>query len=140
MFGVWPTGLDHVLDDYADTMPGGVGYHLALWHGVNLPLLLSILVLAAGTAAFLGRARLRRARLGYVPLGNADRIYDAVIRGADVLSRGGSPRSPSAGRIPATQSVILSTLVLLPVAMLLLGARDRRSCDCGTPRCRWWSA
>ena len=42
-----------MLDDYADTVPGGADYHLALWHGVNLPLLLSILVLAAGTAAFL---------------------------------------------------------------------------------------
>ena len=47
VFGVWPTGLDDVLDDYADTVPGGADYHLALWHGVNLPLLLSILVLAA---------------------------------------------------------------------------------------------
>ena len=29
---------------------------------------------------------LRRFRVGYLPLGNADRIYDAVVRGADVLS------------------------------------------------------
>ena len=60
VFGLWPAGLDHVLDDYADTVPGGADYHLALWHGVNLPLLLSVLVLAVGTAAFFGRTRLRR--------------------------------------------------------------------------------
>ena len=50
-----------------------------------------------------------RTRLSYLPLGNADRIYDAVIRGADVLSvrlTGTTQR----GSIPATQSVILSTL------------------------------
>ena len=79
VFGLWPAGLDNVLDGYADTMPGGEDYDLALWHGVGLPLLLSVLVLAVGTAAFFGRSRLRRAPgWCYLPLGNADRIYDAV--------------------------------------------------------------
>jgi multicomponent Na+:H+ antiporter subunit A len=132
MFGVWPTGLDRVLDDYADTVPGGAGYHLALWHGVNLPLLLSILVLAAGTVAFLARARLRKARFAYVPLGNADRIYDAVIHAADMLALRLTAFTQR-GSVPATQSMILSTLVLLPVVMLLLGARDR-------PQLRLWDS
>ena len=81
LFGLWPPGLDNVLDDYADTVPDPracADYHLALWHGVNLPLPLSALVLATGTAVYFSRARLRRARMGYLPLGNADRIYDAV--------------------------------------------------------------
>ncbi len=124
LFGLWPAPLDHALDTYADTVPGGQDYHLALWHGVGLPLLLSVLVLAIGTAAFFGRARLPRSRLAYLPLGNADRIYDAVIRGADVLSvrlTGATQR----GSIPATQSVILSTLAIVPVVVLALGARDR---------------
>jgi len=131
-FGVWPAGLDHVLDDYADTVPGGAHYHLALWHGVNLPLLLSILVLATGTAVFFARHRLRRARMGYLPLGNADRIYDAVIRGADLLAVRLTAVTQR-GSIPATQSVILSTLVVLPIAMLLLGARDH-------PQLRLWDS
>ncbi len=124
VFGLWPAGLDNVLHGYADTMPGGEEYELALWHGVGLPLLLSVLVLAVGTAAFLGRSRLRRFRVGYLPLGNADRIYDAVVHGADLLSwrlTGSTQR----GSIPATQSVVLCTLVLVPVAALALGARDR---------------
>ncbi|MGH3583152.1 MAG: hydrogen gas-evolving membrane-bound hydrogenase subunit E, partial [Mycobacterium sp.] len=124
VFGVWPTGLDDVLDEYADTVPGGSDYHLELWHGVNLPLVLSALVLAAGTAAFLARGRLRRARVGYLPLGNADRIYDAVVRGTDVFAVRLTALTQR-GSIPATQAVILSTLVLLPIAMLMLGARDR---------------
>jgi multicomponent Na+:H+ antiporter subunit A len=132
VFGVWPAGLDQVLDGYADTVPGGADYHLALWHGVNMPLLLSILVLAAGTAAFFARNRLRRARLGYVPLGNADRIYDAVIRGADVFAVRLTALTQR-GSIPATQTVILSTLVLVPVAMLMFGARDR-------PELRLWES
>ena len=126
VFGIWPTGLDHVLDEYADTVPGGADYHLALWHGVNLPLVLSALILAAGAVAFFARHRLRRARivpLG-LPLANADRIYDAVIRGTDVFAVRLTALTQR-GSIPATQAVILSTLVLLPIAMLVLGARDR---------------
>jgi multicomponent Na+:H+ antiporter subunit A len=124
LFGLWPAPLDQALDTYADTVPGGQDYHLALWHGLGLPLLLSVLVLAIGTATFVARARLPRARLAYLPLGNADRIYDAVIHGADVLSvrlTGATQR----GSIPATQAVILSTLAVVPVVVLTLGARDR---------------
>jgi multicomponent Na+:H+ antiporter subunit A len=132
IFGVWPTGLDHVLERYADTVPGGTDYHLALWHGVNLPLLLSALVLGAGTAAFLGRSRLRRIPVGYLPLGNADRIYDATLRGADILAVRLTALTQR-GSIPATQAAILSTLVLLPMAVLMLGARDR-------PELRLWDS
>ena len=124
IFGLWPAPLDRALDTYADTVPGGQDYDLALWHGLGLPLLLSVLVLAIGTAVFFGRARLPRTRLAYLPLGNADRIYDAVIRGADVLSvrlTGSTQR----GSIPATQAVILSTLAVVPIVVLALGARDR---------------
>ena len=124
VFGMWPAGLDAVLDEYADTVPGGAGYHLALWHGVNLPLLLSLLVLGAGIAAFFGRGRLRRLRVGYLPLGNADRRYDQVVRAADLLAVRLTSLTQR-GSIPATQAVILSTLVLLPIAMLWWGARDR---------------
>ena len=54
IFGLWPAPLDHALDTYADTVGGEGDYELALWHGLNLPLLLSALVLAIGIAAFLG--------------------------------------------------------------------------------------
>jgi multicomponent Na+:H+ antiporter subunit A len=124
VFGLWPAALDDAIDGYADTVPGGEEYHLALWHGFGLPLLLSVIVLAVGAAAFFARARLRRLRTIRNPLGNADRIYDAALRGLDLVSvrlTGSTQR----GSIPATQSVILSTLVLVPVFVLAFGARDR---------------
>ena len=124
VFGLWPAGLDDVLDTYADTVPGGENYDLALWHGLGAPLLLSALVLAVGTAAYFGRARLRRWRTVRQPLGNADRIYDAALRGLDLVSVRLTAFTQR-GSIPATQSVILSTLVLVPVIVLALGARDR---------------
>ncbi len=128
LFGLYPRPLDSVLTDYSDTVGDPAGYvgdyHLALWHGVNVPLLLSAAVLATGIAMFVGRGRLRTARFEFLPLGNADRIYDAVLRGADRLSVRLTAITQR-GSIPATQSVILTTLVLLPVAVLALGARDR---------------
>jgi multicomponent Na+:H+ antiporter subunit A len=127
LLGLEPAPLGRLLDGYASS-----GTSLALWHGVGLPLALSALVAAVGAAAFFGRARLRRARLGWMPLGNADRAYDAVVRGLDVVSvrlTGGTQR----GSIPATQSVILSTLVLVPTAALLLGSRNR-------PQFRLWDS
>ncbi len=128
LFGLWPQGLDDVLGDYADTVPDPAGYeadyHLALWHGLNLPLLLSLVVLGSGIAIYVSRGRLRRARLAFLPLANADRIYDAVLRGLDIMSVRLTAVTQR-GSIPATQSVILSTLVLVPLAVLALGARDR---------------
>ncbi|CAN7208943.1 Na+/H+ antiporter subunit A [Mycolicibacterium frederiksbergense] len=123
-FGLWPAGLDSVLDDYARTIPGPSDYHLALWHGFGVPLLLSVLILAVGTLVFFGRNRLPRGKSGFTPLGNADRIYDEVMRGLDVLAVRLTAQTQR-GSLPATQSVILCTLVLLPVAALLLGARNR---------------
>jgi multicomponent Na+:H+ antiporter subunit A len=130
--GLTPDWLDHVLGSYADTLPGEYTYDLALWHGVGLALVLSTVVLGAGVGAFLLRTRLRRLRIGWIPLGNADRAYDAVVHGADVLSLKVTAVTQR-GSIPATQAVILSTLVLLPAAALAVGARDR-------PHFRLWDS
>jgi multicomponent Na+:H+ antiporter subunit A len=124
VFGVWPAPLDKALYGYVERVPGTGDYHLALWHGLNLPLLLSAAVLAAGTALYLARGSLWWLMTEHKPLGNADRIYDAVLRGADVLSVQ-LTAATQRGSIPATQSVILSTLVLLPLGALAFGARDR---------------
>jgi multicomponent Na+:H+ antiporter subunit A len=124
VFGLVPSVLENALDPYAESLPGGASYHLALWHGLNLPLLLSAIVLAAGTASFILRGRLRRTRVSFLPLGNADRVYDATLRGLDWVAfrvTGTTQR----GSIPATQSVILTTLVVVPIVVLVAGARDR---------------
>ncbi|KAA0110810.1 Na+/H+ antiporter subunit A [Mycolicibacterium sp. P1-5] len=136
-FGVVPRYLETALDGYAATMPAAGAddghYTLELWHGFNLPLLLSALVLAIGIGAFIGRERLRLAQLGsWLPLGNADRIYDAVIRGADIASVRLTAITQR-GSIPVTQSVILSTLVLFPVIVLAFGPREH-------PQIRLWDS
>ncbi|MBV8967000.1 MAG: Na+/H+ antiporter subunit A, partial [Mycobacteriaceae bacterium] len=130
--GIAPGWLGQVLDDYADAVPGGHTFQLSLWHGVGLPLALSVIVLGAGTGVFLWRNRLRRARIGWLPLGNADRVYDAVVHAADMLSIRVTAVTQR-GSIPGTQAVILSTLVLLPIAALAVGTRDR-------PQFRLWDS
>jgi multicomponent Na+:H+ antiporter subunit A len=130
--GVAPGPLNTALHGYADTMPGGASYNLALWHGFGAPLVLSVVVLGAGIGAFAARHLLRRVRVGYLPLGNADRVYDAAVRGLDIAAlrlTGVTQR----GSIPATQAVILCTLVALPAAVLMLDERDH-------PHFRLWDS
>jgi multicomponent Na+:H+ antiporter subunit A len=123
ILGLCALTLDTVLRSYSDTMPGGTTYHLALWHGVGLPLLLSALVLVVGTAVFAARGRLGLARPRRLPLSSADRIYDGLLRLLDVAAvrlTGITQR----GSLPLNQGVIFATLVVLPLSALALGARN----------------
>ncbi|MGF7119992.1 Na+/H+ antiporter subunit A [Rhodococcus sp. BE178] len=114
--------LEKLLTPYSTTLPAGphADYHLALWHGFNLPLLLTCVVIVVGALLFVAhRWAVARLRFQHPPLGNADRVYDATLRGMDTLSMrltGFTQR----GSLPLTQSTILATLVLLPVILLAL--------------------
>ena len=124
LFGVFPSPLDSALSSYARTLSGGVDYYLALWHGFGLPVVLSAVVIGVGTAAFFGRRRLPRLRSRWLSLGDADERYDAVVSAADRLSLRATGVTQR-GSIPAIQATVMATLVLLPLAMLAWGARDR---------------
>ncbi|MEQ8589369.1 MAG: proton-conducting transporter membrane subunit [Thalassobaculaceae bacterium] len=56
---------------------------LALWHGINVPLMLSILTVALGVAVYFGLGRLTVMMDGIgarVPI-SGDRVYDVVLKG-----------------------------------------------------------
>jgi len=55
---------------------------LALWHGVNVPLLLSILTVAMGVAIYFGLTRLTGLldRIGAAVPVSGDRVYDLVLK------------------------------------------------------------
>ncbi|WFR73682.1 Na+/H+ antiporter subunit A [Prescottella defluvii] len=114
--------LEKLLTPYSTTLPAGPhpDYHLALSHGFNTPLLLTIVIVGLGTLLFVAhRWAVQRLRFQTPPLGNADRAYDATLRAMDTLSMrltGFTQR----GSLPLTQSTILATLVLLPVILLAL--------------------
>jgi multicomponent Na+:H+ antiporter subunit A len=124
VFGLWPLGLDSVLHRYSDTVPDGVDYHLALWHGPGLPVFLSATVLVVGAGIFLGRGALQLSRLRRLPLGKADEHYDEFLRLLDVAAVRLTAVTQR-GSLPFNQAVIFTTLILLPLGALMLGARDR---------------
>jgi multicomponent Na+:H+ antiporter subunit A len=111
--------VDPILSPYTKTLPLGneKEYHLALWHGVNIPLALTAVVIVAGLAVYLAHRKVARLRFAKPPLGNADRIYDSVLRAMDTISlrlTGTTQR----GSLPLTQATILTTTVLFPVIAL----------------------
>lgn len=85
LFGLLPPILaDAVVQPAVSAILGGPEtVKLALWHGTNLPLALSVLTLAIGMACVFVGPQLRTgiaALLSYLPT-TADRAYDAVMRG-----------------------------------------------------------
>lgn len=123
--GVWSGWVGQWFEPYAQTLPayGDKLEHLALWHGFGLPVVFSIIVIVGGAALFLMLRTLRDRVFGIRPLLNADRIYDATLRGADTLSLM-TTRATQRGSLPVTQGIILSTTIILPTVVLFLGSRD----------------
>jgi multicomponent Na+:H+ antiporter subunit A len=120
VLGVVPGIEDALAGASFAAYPGRHPADLALWHGVNDPLLLSALTLGGGIAIFLGdrfvQPLLARGRA--VPSG--DDVYVAGVRGL----RHGAARVTGVvqnGSLPVYTGVILATAVLLPGTALLVG-------------------
>ncbi|MCJ0902287.1 Na+/H+ antiporter subunit A [Rhodococcus sp. ARC_M6] len=122
--GILSPQLEKLLTPYTQTLAAGphADYHLALWHGFNTPLLLTCVVIAGGFALYIAQRQISRLHFEHPPLGNADRIYDATLRGMDTISMrltGATQR----GSLPRTQSTILATLVIVPLVLLIIDTR-----------------
>ena len=119
--GLVPALVDVDAQSYAATLPPGPEeYHLALWHGLGLPLLLSAVALAAGYG--LHRARAVVGGLaGHTPRAlSAQRGYEVAVGGIDRVAVAVTGRL-QAGSVPTYLTVILATVVLLPGTATLLG-------------------
>lgn len=103
--------------------PEPYAYHLSLWHGFTLELGLTAIVIVGGVAIyFVNREMLARGALTLQSV-NADRIYDATLRGMDTASNrltGFVQR----GSLPLTQTIILVCFALLPTIVLITGNRS----------------
>ncbi|MFJ6609183.1 Na+/H+ antiporter subunit A [Streptomyces sp. NPDC091289] len=77
---------DRLQGAYADTFPADPDpYHLSLWHGFGLALLLSALAWGAGTVLFLGRAQVTRLsrRIAWP---TADSVFGHLLLGQERLA------------------------------------------------------
>ncbi len=124
--GIFSPVVDKLVSPYARTVNqyGQESYHLSLWHGFNLPLGLTGIVVSGGIALFIAHRILNRLKFEHPPLGNADRIYDTVLKSMDILSirlTGTTQR----GSLPLTQGTILLTMVLLPMVVLAVGSTPK---------------
>lgn len=130
VLGVWSAPVETLIARYVDTAfpPGSLWYgdyqyHLGLWHGLGIPLALTIVVYVLGSMLYVAQRIVERMQFESPALGNADRIYDAVLRFFDVLSLR-LTGSIQRGSLPLTLGIILLTLVLFPFISLLVGTRE----------------
>ena len=126
--GLLPSLADPLVQAYASSYdpPGEVEVeHLALWHGLNPVLGLSLLTLLLGGVLFALREPVRSVQrrasrvLGVV---DADRSYAATLSGLDRAAQR-TTRVTQTGSLPFYLGTVLMTLVLLPGTAFVAGTR-----------------
>jgi multicomponent Na+:H+ antiporter subunit A len=99
-------------------------YDLALWHGFNLALGLSALVVAVGTLLYVGRRHVTRLQDAVPPLPDSRRAYLGTVAGLLVAAKRLTAVVQN-GSLPTYQMTILLTLIALPgVALVRKGIPD----------------
>lgn len=122
---VWSDLIDHAAGALNQWSTGdGVHVHLALWHGVNTALLLSVATLAVGVTVFALRGPVARVQGALSPRTTGTDVYEAIVR--KVLSGAGRVTGiVQSGSLPVYVAVILTTAAVAPIVALLGG--------------EWWS-
>jgi multicomponent Na+:H+ antiporter subunit A len=75
--------IEPLFTAYADELPGPLDYHLALWHGFEPALMLSIAVFVLGGLLVWGRARVARMQASVPQLVDSGRGYLRVVSAVD---------------------------------------------------------
>ncbi|AUZ88172.1 Na+/H+ antiporter subunit A [Arthrobacter agilis] len=120
LFGLWPAPLDAAIQPYARLFPDGAATpHLALWHGFNLPLLLSMVTIGAGVALYLLRRPFERLQGRLPAVREAEVLYRSLIGVLDDVAVWITGRTQR-GSLSFYLFVILATAVATPLAALIL--------------------
>jgi multicomponent Na+:H+ antiporter subunit A len=124
VLGVWPGTVDGVVDASGRALASLVEpVHLALWHGLNLPLALSAVALAGGAVVVVA-ARWWPAGAARRHLPSTADGYRVSVRGLNTLANRVTAISQP-GSLPLYLGVILLTAAVVPGALMLTGT--------------WWS-
>ncbi len=114
--GVLPRLVDGTVGAAATALDRSAdAYHLALWHGFNLPLTLSAVAVAGGWLIWKRPLTRLRALTQRVPAGSA--VYSASVNGLQ-RSAEGLTSIVQSGSLPVYLGVILTTAVIAPGVLL----------------------
>jgi multicomponent Na+:H+ antiporter subunit A len=122
LLGVAPALADRLVDAAVESLLAGpTSVHLVVWHGFDLVLWLTVLVLAAGTGLFLARDRLATRVSAPTRLPSADAVFLSALRGLNRLAdRVTAVVQP--GSLPIYAGIILLTTAGLVGGTLVLRA------------------
>ncbi|MFC4869900.1 hydrogen gas-evolving membrane-bound hydrogenase subunit E [Streptomonospora arabica] len=119
--GAVPAVADALAQGYAHALPTGEKpYHLALWHGVTPPLLLTAAVVAIGVLLFAKRRTVGRIQNAMPRWPDAEYGYHLFIHGIYSVALSVTRRTQS-GSLPVYLGIILAVLLVLPGARLAAG-------------------
>ncbi len=119
-YGILPLPLSDMINQHLDGTFGGEELKLALWHGFNLPLALSTVIIIAGILLHWQRKVVAKAQFDTPALGSADDAYDAVLTWARTLSLR-ITASTQRGSLQYNLTTIFICLILIVIIPLITG-------------------
>ncbi|SDF38180.1 hydrogen gas-evolving membrane-bound hydrogenase subunit E [Pseudonocardia oroxyli] len=124
VLGCVPPLTDALARNYAAAYPAedavAADYHLALWHGLSLPLLFSAVALIVGATLHLQRARVTGLHTALRHPLSAQRGYEVTVGGIERFAVWVTGRI-QAGSLPVYLGVLLLTVLVLPGLALVFG-------------------
>lgn len=126
VFGVFPKPVSEAIVTHLDNVTPSLDdapTKLALWHGLNLPLLLSVVIIISGFIIFWERDTVERLRPNTAAFGSADTAYDAILDALRVLSHR-LTASTQRGSLTLNVGVIFFVLTIVPLIALITGEQS----------------
>jgi multicomponent Na+:H+ antiporter subunit A len=119
VLGTFPSVGDRLVTaDVRDVYPGARAVHLALWHGPNLALALSVLTLAGGWAISVGNRRAQKVLATGAAVPRGEEVYLVALRVLGTTARRVTGVVQN-GSLPVYTGVILATAAVLPTVAYL---------------------
>lgn len=109
LLGLFPSKLEQLLQPHAASYVGEPG-HLTLWAGLEMPALLTMLIVVAGSGIFWARRPIAALQLRIEIVPSADSAYRAVVRTLNRVATDVTARSQR-GSLPYYLGVMLLTMV-----------------------------
>jgi multicomponent Na+:H+ antiporter subunit A len=120
IMGFFGPQLTKALMPYVDSFTTGKESHgIALWHGLTLPLLMSVIAVVVGGLLFWQRGFIARAQSTFPVAFESEEIYQRTMRGVDRLAVEVTARTQR-GSLPLYLGSILLVVVLLPGGALMV--------------------